>query len=121
MKIKIEDVLKLDCRIPEQRKFLVDKFRNIPYIEENLEDPRDIKRLKEVTREFLENKGFSYNTLTFHERRFYTLAVYDKINKNELGSSMLYTLYALDKKEMYIKLCVFAHYFRKANKKNRKG
>lgn len=114
MKIKIEDILKLDCRIPEQKEFLSDKFKKIPYIEKNIDNIKKDKNLiKDITEEILENKGFTYNTLTHHERRYYTAAVYDKKYRDTKGNTKLYTLYAIDKKEIYIKLCVFAYYIRK--------
>ena len=112
--MKIEDTLRLDCREKENRDFLLEKFKKIPFIKENLTDLKDMKQLKEVTIDLVTSLFFKFNTLTKHEHRYVTLAVYDKANTKPNGDMLIYTLYALDKKEMYIKLCVFCYYMRRS-------
>lgn len=110
--MKIEDVLRLDCREKENREFLSKKFKKIPFVQQNLEDPKDIKQLRDVTIDLITSLFFKFNTLTKHEHRYVTLAIYDKANLKKNGDQQIYTLYALEKKEMYVKLCVFCYYMR---------
>lgn len=118
--MKIEDVLRIDCRDADNRKFLIKKFKSIPFVKENLENPKDIKELKEITRELTENLKFHYNTLTKHERRYFTMALYDdNYSAKKTGSYKIYTLYALDRREAYLKLCVFTYYSRLLEKKTK--
>ena len=122
--MKIEDVLRIDCRVKENKEFLIEKFKKIPFIKENLTDPKDIKQMKEVTIDLVTSLFFKFNTLTKHEHKYVTIALYDKANMRPNGDQMVYTLYALDKREMYIKLCVFCYYMRRSvekTKDERKG
>lgn len=104
--MKLKEVLNADFRDKKQKRIVIEKFRSIPYVNENLKNIKDGSEVIKCCEVVLDQAKFNHGVVFYHITN-QTCILFDRKSKHD------FTTYSRSMKELFIKMATYAYYYRK--------